>query len=149
MNDDGRSIPCKAKFVVEVNAGFCRKHGIKAGQKLKIEGLALAAPRELLGNGGLAHPTPAARKGWGCAPGASRKRWACAAHARGKGADGAAPRAAPLHPPAPPPSAGIRARRGVPGRSPKRPLPISSGRDPRGSYLSVSTVRLCTKRLGE
>jgi uncharacterized membrane protein (UPF0127 family) len=102
MNDDGRSIPCKAKFVVEVNAGFCRKHGIKAGQKLKIEGLALAAPRELLGNGGLAHPTPAARKGWGCAPGASRKRWACAAHARGKGADGAAPRAAPLHPPAPP-----------------------------------------------
>ncbi len=38
MNDEGRSIPCKARFVLEVNAGFCRKFGIKAGQTLKIEG---------------------------------------------------------------------------------------------------------------
>jgi len=37
MNDDPRNIPCKAKYVVEVNAGFCRKHGVKAGQSLKIE----------------------------------------------------------------------------------------------------------------
>ena len=38
MNDDSRSVPCKAKYVVEVNAGFCREFGVKAGQTLKIEG---------------------------------------------------------------------------------------------------------------
>lgn len=37
MNDDSRSSPCKAKFVIEVNAGFCRKFGIKAGQTVKLE----------------------------------------------------------------------------------------------------------------
>lgn len=37
MNDDSRSIPCRAKFVLEVNAGFCRKFGVKAGQSIKIE----------------------------------------------------------------------------------------------------------------
>jgi RNA polymerase sigma-70 factor (ECF subfamily) len=45
-------------------------------------------------------------------------------------------------------SAGIQARRGAAIRSQKRPLPIPSGRDPRGSYLSVSPVRLCSNRLG-
>lgn len=37
MNDDSRSNPCKAKYVIEVNAGFCRKFGIKAGQSIKVE----------------------------------------------------------------------------------------------------------------
>jgi uncharacterized membrane protein (UPF0127 family) len=37
MNDDSRAIPCRAKFVLEVNAGFCRKFGVKAGQSIKIE----------------------------------------------------------------------------------------------------------------
>lgn len=36
MNEESRGIPCKAKFVVEVNAGFCRKFGIKAGQKMTM-----------------------------------------------------------------------------------------------------------------
>jgi uncharacterized protein len=38
MNDDPRSIPCKAKYVLEVNAGFARRHGVRAGQSIKIEG---------------------------------------------------------------------------------------------------------------
>lgn len=38
MNDESRTIRCQAKYVVEVNAGFCRKFGVKAGQSLKIEG---------------------------------------------------------------------------------------------------------------
>ena len=39
MNEAGRSVPCKVKYVLEVNAGFTRKHGVKAGQRLKIEGI--------------------------------------------------------------------------------------------------------------
>jgi uncharacterized membrane protein (UPF0127 family) len=39
MNDLPRESKCPAKFVLELNAGFCRRHGIKAGQSLAIEGL--------------------------------------------------------------------------------------------------------------
>jgi uncharacterized membrane protein (UPF0127 family) len=39
MNDDGRSIPCPVSFVLEVNAGFCRRHGIRAGQFVGVDGL--------------------------------------------------------------------------------------------------------------
>jgi uncharacterized membrane protein (UPF0127 family) len=38
MNDDPRGVPCRARYVLEVNAGFCRKFGVKAGQSIKIEG---------------------------------------------------------------------------------------------------------------
>lgn len=37
MNDDGRSNPCAVKYVLEVNAGYSRRHGIKAGQKVKLD----------------------------------------------------------------------------------------------------------------
>ncbi len=37
MNDDPREGRCAAKYVLEVNAGYCRRHGIKAGQTLAIE----------------------------------------------------------------------------------------------------------------
>lgn len=40
MNDDGRGIDCPVSYVLEVNAGFARKHGIVAGQRVKIDGLA-------------------------------------------------------------------------------------------------------------
>jgi hypothetical protein len=60
-----------------------------------------ALPGVLWGNGGPLQPTPGQERE-GQRPGTSLERWAFAAHARGKGADGAAPRAAPLHPPAPP-----------------------------------------------
>jgi len=36
MNDAPRSIPCPAAHVLEVNAGYCRKHGIVPGQHLRI-----------------------------------------------------------------------------------------------------------------
>jgi uncharacterized membrane protein (UPF0127 family) len=36
MNDDGRANPCAVKYVVEMNAGYARRHGIKAGQKAQI-----------------------------------------------------------------------------------------------------------------
>ena len=39
MNETGRSVPCKVKYVLEVNAGFTRKYGVKAGQTIKIEGI--------------------------------------------------------------------------------------------------------------
>jgi hypothetical protein len=38
MNDEPRGVPCKARYVLEVNAGWARKNGVKAGQTLKIEG---------------------------------------------------------------------------------------------------------------
>lgn len=37
LNDDPRTIPCPVAHVLEVNAGYCRRHGVVAGQKLRIE----------------------------------------------------------------------------------------------------------------
>lgn len=39
MNEQGRNIPCKVKYVLEVNAGFSRKYGVKAGQRIVIDGV--------------------------------------------------------------------------------------------------------------
>jgi uncharacterized membrane protein (UPF0127 family) len=39
LNDDGRSVPCPASYVLEVNAGWSRRHGVKPGQKVQIEGI--------------------------------------------------------------------------------------------------------------
>lgn len=36
LNDDARSIRCPASYVLEVNAGWSRKHGVKAGQRIKL-----------------------------------------------------------------------------------------------------------------
>jgi uncharacterized membrane protein (UPF0127 family) len=37
MSDDTFDVGCLSQYVLEVNAGFTRKHGIKAGQWVKIE----------------------------------------------------------------------------------------------------------------
>jgi len=39
LNDDGRSIDCPVTYVLEVNAGWSRKHGVVAGQHVVVEGL--------------------------------------------------------------------------------------------------------------
>jgi len=39
--NDGHYAPgaCKARYVLEVNAGWSRRHGVKAGQKMLLGGL--------------------------------------------------------------------------------------------------------------
>ena len=37
LDDDSRSIDCPVPYVLEVNAGWSRRHGVKAGQLAKIE----------------------------------------------------------------------------------------------------------------
>lgn len=37
MNDDPRTVPCPAAHVLEVNAGFCRTHGLKAGMRVALD----------------------------------------------------------------------------------------------------------------
>lgn len=37
LNDDTYSVGCESKYVLEVNAGWTRAHGVKAGQSVKIE----------------------------------------------------------------------------------------------------------------
>ena len=37
MNETSRTIPCPARHVLEVPAGYCRQHGVKAGQKIRIQ----------------------------------------------------------------------------------------------------------------
>ena len=37
MNERSRSIPCPAAHVLEVNAGYCRSHGVKPGQRVAFE----------------------------------------------------------------------------------------------------------------
>ncbi|MDI3289081.1 DUF192 domain-containing protein [Polyangium sp. 15x6] len=39
MNDSTFSVPCPSRYVVEVNAGYCRRHGVRAGQKVRLEGI--------------------------------------------------------------------------------------------------------------
>ena len=36
LTDTSRTIGCPSVFVLEVNAGWCRRHGVRAGQKLGI-----------------------------------------------------------------------------------------------------------------
>jgi uncharacterized membrane protein (UPF0127 family) len=36
VNDDRRSIPCPVSYVLEVNAGWARAHGVKAGQRVAL-----------------------------------------------------------------------------------------------------------------
>ncbi|MBI5532367.1 MAG: DUF192 domain-containing protein [Deltaproteobacteria bacterium] len=36
LNDSSRSIPCPVAYVLEVNAGFSRRHGVKPGQMIKL-----------------------------------------------------------------------------------------------------------------
>lgn len=37
LNDAPRSVPCPSAHVLEVNAGYCRKHGIRPGQRVRIK----------------------------------------------------------------------------------------------------------------
>jgi uncharacterized membrane protein (UPF0127 family) len=37
MNDAPRTIPCPVAHVLELNAGYSRAHGVRAGQKIRIE----------------------------------------------------------------------------------------------------------------
>lgn len=37
LNDLSRSVPCPAAHVLELNAGWTRRHGVKAGQRVAIE----------------------------------------------------------------------------------------------------------------
>lgn len=43
MSDATFSVPCASTYVIEVNAGFCRQHRIRAGQKVVLSGLGEAA----------------------------------------------------------------------------------------------------------
>ncbi|MFT3772795.1 MAG: DUF192 domain-containing protein [Minicystis sp.] len=39
MSDDTFEVGCPSQYVLEVNAGWTREHGVRAGQKVKIEGI--------------------------------------------------------------------------------------------------------------
>lgn len=39
MSDDTFAVGCASQYVLELNAGWARAHGVKAGQKVKIEGI--------------------------------------------------------------------------------------------------------------
>ncbi len=36
LNDASRSVPCPAAHVLELNAGWARRHGVKPGQKVEL-----------------------------------------------------------------------------------------------------------------
>lgn len=42
--DTRRMVPGSSQYVLEVNAGFARRHGIAAGTQVRFEGVALDAP---------------------------------------------------------------------------------------------------------
>ena len=37
LNDEPRAVPCPAAHVLELNAGWSRAHGVKAGQRVHME----------------------------------------------------------------------------------------------------------------
>ncbi len=37
LNEDPRALPCPAAYVLEVNAGYARRHGVKPGMKAEIK----------------------------------------------------------------------------------------------------------------
>lgn len=37
LNDAERSVPCPVRYVLEVGAGWARSHGVRPGQRLRIE----------------------------------------------------------------------------------------------------------------
>ncbi len=39
LNEDPRTVGCASSYVVETNAGWCRGHGVKAGQKIALPSL--------------------------------------------------------------------------------------------------------------
>ena len=39
MSDDTFEVGCESKYVLEVNAGWTRAHGVMAGQRVKIDGV--------------------------------------------------------------------------------------------------------------
>jgi uncharacterized membrane protein (UPF0127 family) len=39
LNDDPRSVACSSRFVLEVNAGWVRRHGVRPGQKVALPSL--------------------------------------------------------------------------------------------------------------
>ena len=36
LNDESRSVPCPTSYVLEVNAGWCRRHGVQPGGRVKL-----------------------------------------------------------------------------------------------------------------
>jgi hypothetical protein len=38
LNDASRSVPCPAAHVLELNAGWARRHGVKPGQRVELPG---------------------------------------------------------------------------------------------------------------
>ena len=39
MDDSTYAIPCVSSYVLELNAGWTRKHGVKAGQRVTLDGV--------------------------------------------------------------------------------------------------------------
>jgi uncharacterized membrane protein (UPF0127 family) len=39
LNRAARRVPCPAQFVLELNAGWARRHGVEPGQRVVIQGL--------------------------------------------------------------------------------------------------------------
>jgi len=37
LNQEPRGVPCPARYVLETNAGWCRRHGVRAGMRVKVE----------------------------------------------------------------------------------------------------------------
>ncbi len=39
LNDESRGVGCPSRYVLEVNAGWARRHGVKAGQRVALPNL--------------------------------------------------------------------------------------------------------------